>query len=354
MRLNGAQMREVRRALLDAYATRAELQLLLLDRLDKQLDHLALGNDLTEIAMNLVARANHESWIDALLDAAVQDRPNDGQLRELAAALPRGAGTNAGDDDFSVIFFRNRPLVDRDHLRDALRKLDESDGKRILIVGGESGSGKSYTAEVIEYLKAVRQFEVAHIDLLKFTAVQLEIDPYQLGKLIALEMGLEPPEAQGYEADARWIFWFSSWLKGKLRKENRTWWLVIDSFDRCNVRQSALDLVRDLAALADMGVPNLRLVLISYGDTLPPSVERSIEREAIEQIGDAHLADFFIRYIAARAPERTPDELIAEIAADAIDRVTMEMKKHTHAPMQAMNDAVVAECDRIARLQWPL
>lgn len=83
MQLTGQQFEEFTRALIDAYS-QADLRAMLRFRLDKNLDAIALGEDLTEIVFRVIETAEREGWTDRLLLAARESNPGDPELLAFA------------------------------------------------------------------------------------------------------------------------------------------------------------------------------------------------------------------------------------------------------------------------------
>jgi tetratricopeptide (TPR) repeat protein len=71
--------------------TLANLRELIFTHLDKDLDHITLGAGLHERVFDLLRRAGHEGWAQALLDALAAERPNRPELAALANELRGGA-----------------------------------------------------------------------------------------------------------------------------------------------------------------------------------------------------------------------------------------------------------------------
>ena len=90
-RLSGEQMRELREMLLDAHDTQETWEQLLLDT-DHRIDIVSLGPDLESVASTVLARANAEGWIGALITAAAAQRPLRKDLATLIAELHKALG----------------------------------------------------------------------------------------------------------------------------------------------------------------------------------------------------------------------------------------------------------------------
>jgi hypothetical protein len=83
MRLTGQQYQQFTQALVEAYS-RQRLTEMARFRLDKNLDAIALGDDLQEIVFKLIHAAEAEGWTDRLLLAARESNPGNPQLLAFA------------------------------------------------------------------------------------------------------------------------------------------------------------------------------------------------------------------------------------------------------------------------------
>jgi hypothetical protein len=83
VKLTGVQYQQLTDALLDAYSL-ARLREMVRFRLERNLDAIALGDDLREIVFRLIAAAEAEGWTDRLLLAARESNPGNPQLLAFA------------------------------------------------------------------------------------------------------------------------------------------------------------------------------------------------------------------------------------------------------------------------------
>ncbi|GAB2677989.1 trypsin-like peptidase domain-containing protein [Thalassiella azotivora] len=89
-RLNGPELQQLRDALLDAF-TLGSLTEMLRFRLDRHREHLSLANDLPTIVLDVLTRAEYESWTAELLTGARASSPQNARL--LAVAQQFGLAT---------------------------------------------------------------------------------------------------------------------------------------------------------------------------------------------------------------------------------------------------------------------
>ncbi|MCC3582629.1 effector-associated domain EAD1-containing protein [Microcoleus sp. PH2017_30_WIL_O_A] len=80
MTLTRNQRRQVKEAFNDAFRTKAKLQQFVKDELDKNLDSIALGDDLEELISKLIENADSRGWETQLIFAARESNPDNPKL----------------------------------------------------------------------------------------------------------------------------------------------------------------------------------------------------------------------------------------------------------------------------------
>lgn len=84
MNLSGQNRKQLRDALLDAFPTKSSLEQMLSLELEKKLDTIALGNNLADIAFNLIQTSEAEGWIENLIFGACESNPKNAKLQAIA------------------------------------------------------------------------------------------------------------------------------------------------------------------------------------------------------------------------------------------------------------------------------
>src|SRR5262245_23551259 len=89
MRLTGKQVKKVQDALLDAYATKDLLRIMVRVELDEKLESIADGENLRVLIFNLVTWAEQYGRVDDLIQGAYNHNPGNEALQQLVeSALP--------------------------------------------------------------------------------------------------------------------------------------------------------------------------------------------------------------------------------------------------------------------------
>jgi hypothetical protein len=292
IKLSSDQYRDLFVALTEAFDL-FRLRMMLRFRLGKDLELETGGASGEEVFFNLIGKAERANWIPELLAGALADRTTPA-LQKIADSL-RPQITAASVDHFNVTFVNNNlALVNRTVLRAALKQLTGSQptDPRVLVVNGPPLSGKSYSVELISYLgRALKSFRFVWIDLKKISG---EVRPEHLAHDIIDQMLLPKnivPELE-QEQDSRWVQTFCNRLQGVLGNAADQWWIVIDGFNHARLSPTVNDLVKELSGRR-LTLPELRIVLLSYPDTLSPDVERVALREALSPVNERDLILFF-------------------------------------------------------------
>lgn len=96
MRLTGQQYEQLTEALLDAFPSQGKLAQLVTFRLEKNLNAIAIGNDLKEIIFKLIETAQAEGWVTELVTAARQSNPGNPSLFAFAQEFNLATSTPSG------------------------------------------------------------------------------------------------------------------------------------------------------------------------------------------------------------------------------------------------------------------
>ncbi len=249
----------------------------------------------------VIEAADQQGWIGKLMAAVRESRPADPALEQLAGEIAQVLPPPCADHFEACRLSGGHVMVDRHDLRAALRELAAPTGKRILVVKGDSRSGKSHSVQLISYLRQFRGgFTMAVVDLEDFgwkAATGALVEPTdvagQLVRLMRYDFALpEPPKDAQW---ARWVYEFCVQFESRALQDATQWWIVIDTFDKVLLKQPVFDLVKELTLRINRSLPGLRLVLIGYGETFPGSVLPIVQEEVIHPIGPGELIDFFAR-----------------------------------------------------------
>jgi hypothetical protein len=351
----GVTLAELRAALLDVFEQKAQFAELVRNATGRSLDIVALGDALDEIATKVLDRAENESWLFTLIDTAWKMRPDHPELTRIRQAWQVPARAIPIDFTKALLLPGKTVLINRSTLRDALAALEKADGSRVLVVDGDTLSGKTYTLHYVSYIANARKtFRHCYIDLERVPRTSNNtIDATKLGDAIGLALlGQTFPPPKDFNL-LTWLDQYGLWLEQKLRGEP-THWLVIDNFRKVSLEENVLDLMADLAMRTYRTLDALRLVLLSYGDrdALQARVVGSVEYERITAIDTRHVIEFFSQlYLeeSRRRREVTDTAVLAPRILESVKRVLDNVPENGVRRLEALCRTAWLEADRILR-----
>jgi Trypsin-like peptidase domain len=229
------------------------------------LHHYAEGGNNQGVPIALIART--------LLSGA------HAEMFQSSGWLQRGGPATAAAtaDPFATSSFLQRPFVNRQNLRQTLRKMAEQrDGMRILAINGESGAGVSYsyllTTHVAERSKLWPALKDVAPGGLRSVKVDLRrhyerfgIEKVRTAIIVKLLMdfGVIDASTDPLAQEARETIRFADAIARKLRGSDMQWWLFFDCIDSMlTIKQGEVDeLIHALIDLLDDAQIPLRIVL---------------------------------------------------------------------------------------------
>jgi hypothetical protein len=254
-------------------------------------DHQTYPRDVEAV----VLIADQEGWAWELVDKAIEAAPLSAHLKTFTAAYPvydPGKGPRPIMDYLMAHMLRGgRCFIDRTDLREKLKQLRAADS-RVLIVTGDRLSGKTYTAELINFLcDKTANYKAIHADLDRYP-----FDAYSLTEHLGSQMGLDPLSIpkQDQEQMTRWILRLCDWITARIvNPGNLIYWFVFDGFRQQPLLPDARELISELALRAEGNIKQCRIVLLNYTEQLPLQINDYVLREQVKSIGRAELCEFF-------------------------------------------------------------
>jgi hypothetical protein len=352
--LSASEFTELKTALLDSFEQKSQMAELVRAAAGHSLDRVALGDDLKEIVAKVIQSAQSEQWLPALIETAWQARQGHPVLTRLHEAWKVPAA--AAVDCRKVLLLPGKTvLIDRGPLRDALMTLQDAGGSRVLIVDGDTESGKTYSVHYISYLASARRaFRYAYVDLERVTRnAHNKIDALTLGDAMALALlarTYAPPKDSNLFT---WVDQYCLWLEQQLPK-NPVSWLVIDNFVKVGLDESTFDLVAEIAMRTYRNLDSIRLVLLSYRDRelLQSRVVGMVEYERIGAIGRDDLVRFFGQlYLDESARRGEPPDIpvLAARVSASVTRVLATVPKNGARRLEVLCRNAWIEAESILR-----
>jgi hypothetical protein len=200
----------------------------------------------------------------------------------IGTALRGGGGADVAFE--TSVLFDDLPLIDRQDLRDNVRRMVGQGGRRTLLVQGGKGMGKTYTRQFIRYVSERRavsgpRYSVGPVDA--STRAGSPIDVRELVDMVALYVvGTTPPNFDPTAQPQTVVTLFRTWLISEAEKLDTepVRWLIFDGFDSTTATSAALQLVAELAESAstrDLGP--VRVIVLGFDDPLAQPDQALVE-----------------------------------------------------------------------------
>ncbi len=183
-------------------------------------------------------------------------------FKELQGRVRRKEDPNPDPfDSFWVLV--NQPFLSRPALRKAAKALVEGVGQPILRVNGPSKSGKTYTTELFNFVKADRHdLHVVPAELAPGTGPTYRVE--ELAESLTLSMGNADPMPQ--RSTSSYPKALARWLVRNVNRSSGVWIFVLDGFGQPNVQDEVIEFIHLLAQY--MFSPEysrkMRLVLLHF------------------------------------------------------------------------------------------
>lgn len=260
---------------------------------------------ISDSLLRCVSAAVDEGWITELLEAAVERRPGDGDLKALADELRgpavRAARAEAPEEalrrcsELSGGFF----LINRAPLRASLARMLPPTGNRVLVVQGENGSGLSHSLRLIYHLRDTCGFSISEVDLdlsCRRLGPRNTFTPLRLAEEIVTALEYEDLPLPCEPGDRQWSAWIVDFVREFERRaasDPRRIYLVLDALNKVRLNQATTDLIAALSACVAMRLSRFRLVLVGYRSDLPPGLRQALLVDRTGEITQADVAEFF-------------------------------------------------------------
>jgi hypothetical protein len=298
--------------------------------------------------------------LDPVTDAKIQALR--GKVLALAAltAAPPAPGVDPLDD---VILNSGLLFWDRTKLREVGKAMLTVNGRSILVVNGDSGSGKSYTAEWLQHARfrhagfvlgtPVASDDTSGVATHATGDASMEADLREMARQIVQGLDLKPRIAQlpamAGKSLNQYANLLSEWVVGHLPANGaaKQYWIVLDGYGKPETSPACRALVPALARrVSRPGVlrDRVRLVLLDYptDELAAAKVDQFLREERILPLDVDHVkaairagltradmtfTDADVDQLLDTAKERVADRQISETAATYLYALNGELRQ---------------------------
>jgi hypothetical protein len=310
---------------------------------------------LPETILSVVLRAQADGWLPDLVEAIKRDQPGRADIQAFTLPVPDDAPVAGSDPYEDWVVRRNKVLVDREPLRDAVRNLEQTNAYRFLVVTGEEKTGKTYSRHFITHIfERRRTFELGWINLVDlYRPATGPLTPEPIAERLFSYLRLDPAlvPAKDDEKYERWsqracdalIRALPAFQPGAPRVAK---WLMLDGFNSVPVHDGTIAFVEEVSRHVEATLTDVRLILLGWKGVLPEDAEDLALRETVMAISDQSLKDFFQRVHKQRAPALSDSDL-AKAVAQSVANVKRAVQPGIARINVALGDAVAHEWSQL-------
>ena len=237
--------------------------------------------------------------------------PEISKALEFRDRLREDCRAHASEDNFRTCVLKNgtEVFIDRQNLRETLRRFVDDPEKSVLLVDGEPDSGRSYTYNLIRHIGQHHGFRPARVTLSQTSSADKVIR--RMAEFVADPgAGMSPLNPTELNDLLPSIDDAVHWVVGRATAVDDRFWLVLDECDKLDPSSDVWDFIGQLALAiyehaAVRGDQAPRLVLLGYGPAmrqLPYDLRGSLCWDTARVAEPADLRSFFDQYFHESPP----------------------------------------------------
>jgi len=215
------------------------------------------------------------------------------------------------------------PFLGRPTLRGHLKAMARGQGRSVLVVNGQTDSGKTYTTELVDHARRLLPGILScHIEI--FEGQGASIGPGELARDVMTQLGFDagalPPPNETNRI--RWSQELANALIHAANQSGLRCWIVLDGFNQNELRPDTKQLIVNLAHGVASGAAqgHHRLILADFLVANLSAPAGSVAREDVPALSLASV-DPFIKMIGARKSDEEIQSLIETVKRDLSDPV---------------------------------
>jgi hypothetical protein len=279
------------------------------------------GASYNQVVSFVVGRAIEARWIRVMSTELLTRFPGRSDLKVVDDGLAAEDIVPTATEPFNEVLLEgDRPFVNRRPLRNALLRLVDPAGDRVLLVEGEPKSGKTFSYYLLNHAAPRRGFMVHKFDMSRAPGPRALAEDV-LGRLL----GIVPPLVdQGLESAERWAEKLSDSIATEVLRLATPRIFVFDSFPDMTLPPGTLSLISRIATYADQELQGvLRVVLVRFPGELPTDIDDVAARDEAQPFTSTDMVAAMMQIATARAWPITDTAMKAKI--DEFER----QKSHT-------------------------
>ena len=271
-----------------------------------------ISTSMEAVITDLLLWVTRSNRLGELLYVLSVEFPNSPYVKELTRQL--GALQYApANPAASILVSGARPFLGRPVLRRFLRDIGDPSGSRILVITGPAGSGKTYSASLMQYVASeTGNFDMASLSLGEMKAPS----PQFLVRSLAAQMNWSTNSIAKYWGRLK-NDELASWVLTQCARRTKTLLIVIDDIEPF-LPGATIEFIGELAlAVLRTSSPNIKLVLLGQRrPAIPAGIDPRILFEDIQPFTKADIMEFFDHLAFTAGMDETVHELVAKFVAD--------------------------------------
>ena len=357
MELTPEERQLLHHGLMQAFTTSGDLEVLVALGLGKPLSHITPDDTHQAQVMRIILYAEARDVIRPLIEAARRQNDTNETLRVYGQQiLDRLAEEEKRvwyrpPNHYQTCFVQGPgAFIDRDPLRRFLENLTAPNGSNILVVNGPSESGKTYSVQLVTYLRdALGLYELAWSDLRDEIAA--EFQPEDLVRSISLQVGWEIEEIPPpMPTSPRYAKVLCDWIQRQINAGNKPLVIVLDGFHEPSLNARTRELVQEMIRRTSMNLVRMRLVLLNYTPALiPPKLPVPVGQDETRHLDREDVAQFFRLFFIQRG--QPPDEAVIR---SIVEEVMGALPADSDCPNRTLNSLITAAAQKLQQAPSPV
>jgi Effector-associated domain 1 len=247
------------------------------------------------------------------------------------------------EDPYETCFVSGpKAFISRRDLRDFVRNIRATLGKPVLVINGISNTGKTFSFQLLTYLRRAFQayndyrYLLARIDLKN--EIYSQYEPDTLAAEIAGQLGWRT-ESMPRRLSTRYTKELCRWLIGESNRQDAIAVVVLDGFHHPELYRETRDMVQQLIWQISENTSNIRLVMLNFPESLiPANLPGPIERESVSLLTIVELNEFFT--ILYKQKGRVPDpSVINRVVQLVLEKVETDAPNYNDLLNQHVTEA---------------
>lgn len=242
--------------------------------------------------------------------------------------LPEVAIQNDPNLAFKSIFlYEEMPFIPRTPFNRAIKGMISGTGSRVLILTGQERTGLTYSYYFIQHAAECHGYRCFTLSLQSLFTEEGTAESLPLAQYLIQKMGID----YNFPAEEEFkLTGFCSTFSGKVALNKQKFLIFIDHLAFFPMTIECINFINKLAVTIQRELPNVRLVLAGFKETLSIDNVPTIKTVSMDSFSLNNLDDFFrgfyelLPHLAGKRPEESVDDFVKNSKEMIQEHVNME------------------------------